>query len=150
MRALVTGQVDCGAKGVMPRRSPNTRRSLRARAHLAHQATLVPRELFDRYGGFDESFRIRMDYEWLLRVIDRVPLIWVPGVFVAYELGGLSSDPRSALQQEVEATTAELLHAGSTFARARLLLWRGPLTLIRALAKRILWSLSARDARSAR
>jgi glycosyltransferase involved in cell wall biosynthesis len=148
--ALVTGQVDCGPKGVLPRRAPGTRRSMRARAHLAHQATLIPRALFDRFGRFDESFRIRMDYEWLLRVIDRVPVVWVPEVFVAYELGGLSSDPRRALQQEIEGTTAEMLHAGSTLARIGLLLWRGPLTLIRALAKRILWSFPALDARVSR
>lgn len=143
--ALVTGQVDCGSKGVLPRRPPGTRGSVRARAHLAHQATLIPRALFDRYGRFDESFRIRMDYEWLLRCIDRVPVVWVPEVFVAYELGGLSSNPRHALQQEIEGMTAEMLHAGSTAARARLLLWRGPLTLVRALAKRILWSFPALD-----
>ncbi|HKJ23797.1 MAG TPA: glycosyltransferase family 2 protein [Myxococcota bacterium] len=147
---LVTGQVDCGPKGVLPRRAPGTRRSARARAHLAHQATLIPRALFDVYGRYDESFRIRMDYEWLLRVIDRVPVIWVPEVFVAYELGGLSSDPRRALPQEIEGTTAEMLHAGSTLARVGLLLWRGPLTLIRALAKRFLWSFPALDARVSR
>ncbi|MBW2312908.1 MAG: glycosyltransferase [Deltaproteobacteria bacterium] len=139
--ALVSGQVDCGPKGIFPLAAPATTGPARHRARLAHQATLIPREFFDEYGRFDESFRIRMDYEWLLRLIDREPIHWVPEVFVTYELGGLSSDPRRALQQEIEAMTAEMLHAGSTAARVWHLLWRGPLALMRALAKRVQWSL---------
>jgi glycosyltransferase involved in cell wall biosynthesis len=144
---IVSGQADSGAKGRFPARGPRPDDPPRRRVHLAHQATLIPRALFDRHGRYDESFRIRMDYEWFLRVIDDAELVWVPEVVVDYELGGLSSDPRRALQQEIEAMTAEMLHAGSSLERAWLLLWRGPLALLRAAAKRVLWSLPPEVAR---
>jgi len=145
--AIVSGQADSGAKGRFPPAGPRPGDPPRKRVRLAHQATLIPRELFDRHGRYDESFRIRMDYEWFLRVIDDAPLVWVPEVIVHYELGGLSSDPRRALQQEIEAMSAEVLHAGSSLERAWLLLWRGPLALLRAAAKRVLWSLPPEVAR---
>ena len=44
-----------------------TRRAL-ARTTICHQAIFARRELFDHFGGFNESFRIVADYEWLMRV----------------------------------------------------------------------------------
>lgn len=35
---------------------------------IAHPGMLLRRELFERYGRFDASFRICADYEWLLRL----------------------------------------------------------------------------------
>ena len=138
---IVSGCADTGARGVFPRQAPPARGPARARARLAHQATLIPLELFDRFGRFDESFRIRMDYEWFLRVLDHVKVVWTPEVIVTYELGGVSSDPRRAFQQEIEALAAELVHARSGLSRVGLLLLGGPLALVRALAKRVLWNL---------
>ncbi|MFO1528422.1 MAG: glycosyltransferase family 2 protein [Kiritimatiellia bacterium] len=40
---------------------------------LPHQATWVDRDLFRRYGLFDESFGIAMDYEHFARFVDRHP-----------------------------------------------------------------------------
>ncbi|MBI1195415.1 MAG: glycosyltransferase [Gammaproteobacteria bacterium] len=45
-----------------------TRRELAATT-ICHQGMFVRRDLFERHGGFDESFSIVSDYEWLLRVM---------------------------------------------------------------------------------
>ena len=34
-----------------------------------HQATFIRRSLFDRFGTYDESFKIAGDYEWFVRVL---------------------------------------------------------------------------------
>jgi glycosyltransferase involved in cell wall biosynthesis len=41
---------------------------MRQSMNIAHPGMLVRRELFDRFGSFDRSFRICGDYEWLLRL----------------------------------------------------------------------------------
>ena len=146
--ALISAQIDCGPKGLTPRRPPQTGDPDRVRARLAHQATLIPRSLFERFGPYSESFRIRMDYEWFLRVVDSVPLVWLSVPLVRYELGGLSSRPDMAFVQEAEALAAELLHERSTLRRAALLLVRGPWALGRALLKRLVWSLRAHPGRA--
>ena len=35
---------------------------------LNHPTILARRELFERFGQFDERWRVAMDYDWLLRV----------------------------------------------------------------------------------
>jgi len=37
------------------------------RGSLNHQAMFIRRELFERFGAYDESFRLAGDYEWVLR-----------------------------------------------------------------------------------
>jgi len=34
-----------------------------------HQATFIRRSLFDRFGIYDETFKIAGDYEWFVRVL---------------------------------------------------------------------------------
>jgi hypothetical protein len=41
---------------------------MRQSMNIAHPGMLVRRDLFDRFGPFDSSFRICGDYEWLLRL----------------------------------------------------------------------------------
>ena len=36
---------------------------------IPHPASFVRKELFDIYGGFDESYRIAADFEWWVRII---------------------------------------------------------------------------------
>ena len=47
---------------------PWTWRRMRQSMVIAHPGMLVKRSLFDRFGGFDASFRICGDYEWFLRL----------------------------------------------------------------------------------
>ena len=43
-------------------------RRMRESMNIAHPGMLVRRQLFERWGQFDASFRICADYEWFLRL----------------------------------------------------------------------------------
>lgn len=55
-------------------RTVPSRRTMRKqvlRNYLPHQGMLIPRELFTRYGEYDPSYRLGMDYEWSLRLVKK-------------------------------------------------------------------------------
>jgi glycosyltransferase involved in cell wall biosynthesis len=56
---------------------------------IHHQAAFTHRGFFDRVGGFDETFRIAMDYELFLRARDRLRAQFVPVPVVGMRAGGL-------------------------------------------------------------
>jgi glycosyltransferase involved in cell wall biosynthesis len=65
---------------------------------IPHPSTLVRKTLFDRFGPFDERYRIAMDYEWWLRALGRetrVDVLAVP--FSRFAPGGISQRPESRL-----------------------------------------------------
>ena len=80
-----------------------------------HQGTLVRRDVFERYDGFDTAFQICMDYEFFLRcrrqglhmVVDSAPVFAVMGG------AGISSqlDWRSLSQRFGEERTIHMRHA---------------------------------------
>jgi len=55
---------------------------------IPHQAAFTHRRLFDRVGGFDETFRIAMDYELFLRAKDKLRAQFVPIPLVGMRAGG--------------------------------------------------------------
>jgi len=55
---------------------------------IPHQAAFTQRAFFNRVGGFDESFRIAMDYEHFLRAGERLRAQFVPLVLVGMRAGG--------------------------------------------------------------
>lgn len=63
--------------------------------NICHQGIFAKTEVFRKYGGFDTSFRITADYEWLLRVLFRykVRSLYINQIVSVFALGGLSSDP---------------------------------------------------------
>lgn len=64
---------------------------------ICHQAIFAKTSLFKKYGGFDESYIISADYEWLLRLIfyHRVKIMRINLIVAFYQLGGLSSAPEN-------------------------------------------------------
>jgi glycosyltransferase involved in cell wall biosynthesis len=59
---------------------------------LPHQGVLCPRRVFDEIGGFDESLRIDMDYDfWLRAYLAGVPLRRVNEVLAVMGSSGVSS-----------------------------------------------------------
>lgn len=63
---------------------------------IPHPSTLVRKTLFDRFGLFDERYRITMDYEWWLRALGddtRIDILAVP--FARFASGGISQRPES-------------------------------------------------------
>ena len=56
--------------------SPWNWRRMRESMNIAHPGMLVRRDLFDRFGLFDPSFKICGDYEWFLRLPPAVSSIY--------------------------------------------------------------------------
>lgn len=67
----------------------NRRRFLRGGV-LPHPCLLTHRRYFDKYGNFDTSFRIAMDYEWMLRGALECRVLHIPLEMTIIRDGGLS------------------------------------------------------------
>lgn len=86
---------------------------------VAHQASVFRRTLFERHGGYSPDFKIRMDFEWMLRVANKVRVEWVDEVLADFAGGGLSSiNPVRSCREELEALRR---HRAPWSRRARLL-----------------------------
>ncbi|OFZ79301.1 MAG: hypothetical protein A2583_00760 [Bdellovibrionales bacterium RIFOXYD1_FULL_53_11] len=58
---------------------------------IPHQGVFQHRSLFDKYGCFDENFKICGDYDFLLRDLKSNPAIFIPDLIVAaMQTGGIS------------------------------------------------------------
>jgi glycosyltransferase involved in cell wall biosynthesis len=87
---IVSARARCGRKTI-PRYRIRPGLGLLLRAHISHQATLVHREVYARYGAYDESFRIRMDFDFFLRVLRSEAVDFVDRELVQFEPGGISA-----------------------------------------------------------
>lgn len=96
---IVTGFSRVG-ESTIPERVLTGSDILRRRALISHQATLTHRQIFFDRGGFDTGFRVRMDYEFWLRVLPRYPFTFIDEVFVEYRGGGVSERQRKAFHRE--------------------------------------------------
>ena len=89
--------------------------------NIAHPGALHRRELFTRYGVFDESFRIACDYEFLIRVGRDIRAAFVAEPVTLMGAGGQSNTQAwrafrenrriHAAHPEIGATAAALNHA---------------------------------------
>lgn len=63
----------------------------------AHPSFYCRKEVYKRFGNYDESFKISGDFEFLLRTIykGRIKLTYIPIDFVTMRTGGLSSSSLS-------------------------------------------------------
>ncbi len=59
---------------------------------MPHPACFVKRTAYEKYGGFNPSFRLAADYEFLLRLLKRHGLkpVYIPEILVIMRAGGLS------------------------------------------------------------
>jgi len=79
---------------------------------LPHQATFVKKELFDKFGVYDLSFKIIADWEFFARVIVRhhiPPVAWSHCVSV-YANNGVSANLGNRLQLRQERQRIRQLH----------------------------------------
>lgn len=84
----------------LPRRSP---RSLCDYLYIAHQASAFRRSLFETIGLYSDSFRIRMDLDWMARYLLRRGtgrIAFVDEVVANYRLDGISSTSLLAFHAE--------------------------------------------------
>lgn len=87
---IVSARARCGRRTI-PRYAIRPGLGLLLRAHLSHQATLVHRDVYAEYGAYDEGFRIRMDFDFFLRVMRRESVEFVDRELVQFEPGGISA-----------------------------------------------------------
>ena len=67
---------------------------------INHPALFTHRSYFEKYGTFDPSYRIAMDFELFLRGVFRCRVVHVPVVITNMRSGGLSMSHRSAVVEE--------------------------------------------------
>lgn len=70
---------------------------------LPHPTLYLKKEVYDLIGGFNTSYRIAADYEFMLRVFkERIPLKYIPKTLVAMRYGGISSNWRNQFRKSKE------------------------------------------------
>jgi glycosyltransferase involved in cell wall biosynthesis len=59
----------------------------------AHPTFFIRRSAYDRLGGFDQSFKLAADVEFMMRYLERgaVKSVYIPHVFVRMRIGGVSN-----------------------------------------------------------
>ncbi len=68
---------------------------------LPHSTIFVPREVYLKHGTFDISYRIAADYDAMIRYWKaNVPFSFCDRVLANVRVGGISSSPLSAIEQE--------------------------------------------------
>jgi len=75
--------------GTLPRKKLNLKKYSQ-RIYISHQASLFKRDLFYKYGLFNNNFKVRMDLEWLSRLDNKVNMKFVNAKIILFESGGIS------------------------------------------------------------
>lgn len=78
-----------------------------------HPTLYLRRDVYERVGGFDLSYRLAADFDLMLRIFEvhRLSLVYVPDVWVNMRLGGATSrDWRSVVSNNREIARALRTH----------------------------------------
>lgn len=101
-----------------------------------HQGVMHRRNLFERHGQFDETFRITGDYELLLRELKVADAAFIPDVtLAAMRQGGISNNPANTLQTMRELRRAQKMHGESQPG------WMWLMAMTKIYVRLLLWSL---------
>ncbi|WP_457595024.1 glycosyltransferase family 2 protein [Hydrogenimonas sp.] len=71
-------------------------------AMLSHQATFVPKSVYEEIGGYNQEYRIRMDFEFFLRASQKFEIKFFPQPIVIYLTDGISSRLKNRLLFKME------------------------------------------------
>ena len=74
------------------------------RTSIWHPATFIKRELFDKYGLYNESYKIVADYDFFLKttMVEFVSYKHLPVVLSVFDIKGISSDKKFQLITKTE------------------------------------------------
>ncbi len=138
--AIVTARARIPGTGIrIPRDSVFARRDIEL---IAHQASFFRRELFERHGRYAPEFRIRMDFEWMLRLPHQTPAVWLDDVIVDFEGGGVSTmRPLANSMEELRALRRH--HRGMPRIAALLALYM-PVRALRYMLRKLGWVAASR------
>ena len=79
------------------------------KAMVGHQSTFVKKTVYDDLGGYSESFKIRMDYDFFIRAFQKYALTFDEQPIVLYD-PGLSGQPENMIRFHFEGWYVEYLH----------------------------------------
>jgi GT2 family glycosyltransferase len=117
---VVHGQVRYWQDGTPLRIADGDHRALRRSGSVNHPSVFVRREVYQRLGAFDLSYRYAMDYELMLRwLVAGVRFRYLPMVLANMSLGGVSDRCRPEALREVRR--AQRLHLDRATADAQYL-----------------------------
>jgi glycosyltransferase involved in cell wall biosynthesis len=91
---LIVGNLFFSQSGLV-RESPQLlQKDYLLKGMLPHQASLFRRDIFDKYGFFDSSYRIAGDYEMFSRLIQKYKVSYahVPDIIANFDETGISSN----------------------------------------------------------
>lgn len=115
--------------------------SMEKKALLGHQATFVHRDVYAAMGGYNGSYKIRMDFDFFLRVLPHYTLKSVDLDIVRYN-AGLSGSVKQRLRYEVEGLISTYLNGKKPNSYILRLLylppWRVGVYSLKRLIKRII------------
>ena len=83
---------------------------MRESMNIAHPGMLVRRELFERFGLFDPSFKICGDYEWFLRLAPAVSSVHSQTPILKIAQAGVSHTKIGAVYAETFRAQARHLN----------------------------------------
>ena len=86
------------------------KRRLLKKMRVAYPTVVVRRAVYERYGAFSVGFRVAADYEFLLRVWDRVRVGFLDEILVQVAIGGVSTRPENVVRSYRESMAAAVIH----------------------------------------
>ena len=81
-------------------------------ARLPHQGTFVHKSIYEDIGLYSLGFKIRMDYEFFARVVQKYQPVFVNKILVNFESSGISSSLNYRQKFEIEGILIEYLYFG--------------------------------------
>jgi len=129
--SIITGFSTFG-RGTLPRKERKNTEPLHIRSRISHQASFTRQSVFKNYGGFDTSLKHRMDYDFWMRVLKKESFLFIPEIWVDYDLCGVTSqDPYKFYFEEAQVNKRYLKHyliinlrAWIAFRARKIKLWR--------------------------
>ncbi len=114
--------VYCDAAGVLDgevvevRGGPWNRRLFFDTMYFSHQGVMHHKSVFERFGGFDQTFKVTGDYDFLLRCLRSADPLYVPGLILSgYTVCGMSNRIENAAVVPVEAQRARKKNGAKNF-----------------------------------
>src|SRR5262245_18066749 len=86
------------------------KRRLLKKMRVAYTTVVVRRAVYEQYREFSVGFRVAADYEFLLRVWDRVRAGFLDEILVHVAIGGISTRPENVVRSYRESMAAAVIH----------------------------------------
>jgi glycosyltransferase involved in cell wall biosynthesis len=90
VKPIITTQVACG-NHTIPRFIPKVTQPLYIKSFLAHQGSLIRRDVFANYGLYSLDLKVRMDYEFWMRVLSQIDFEYRSDIVISFEPIGKSN-----------------------------------------------------------